>query len=268
MKSMDKIITIRASSLGALFDCPKRWSAIHIDNKRMPSTGKAILGTAIHASTAVYDQSRIDGTGITIDESVGAAVDKINNPEEEVIWADDNPKDAEKIAISLHAKYCQEIAPQQDYKAVEIKCEELVIADLGIALTGTTDRIRQTESGLGIVDLKTGRSVVGSDGKVSTAKHALQQGIYELLASHSTGKKITAPAMIVGMNTAKTSSSQRVGTGEIHGAMDALLGDEENEGILQAASKLIHSGNFYGNSRSMLCHESYCPIYNQCKYRN
>ena len=57
-------ITIRASSLGNLFDCPARWAATHIDGLRTPSNGKARLGTAVHASTAVYDQSTIDGAGM------------------------------------------------------------------------------------------------------------------------------------------------------------------------------------------------------------
>ena len=260
-----EIISIRASSLSGLFDCPARWEAIHIKGKRMTSTGKAILGTAIHASTAVYDQSRLDGSGITIDEAAGAAVDKINNPEEEVVWGDDNKKDAEKIAIALHAKYCQEIAPQQEYVAVETTCEELVIADLGIALTGTTDRIYKTENGFGIADIKTGKTIIGADGSIKTSGHAYQMGVYELLASHVTGEAMSAPSLIIGMNT---SASQRIGTGEIEGAVDVLIGDEENEGVLHAASKLIHSGLFFGNPKSMMCHKNYCPIYNQCKYRN
>ena len=48
----DGIITIRASSLGRLFDCPASWSATHIDGKRTPSNGKAMLGKAVHASAA------------------------------------------------------------------------------------------------------------------------------------------------------------------------------------------------------------------------
>lgn len=79
-------VTIRASSLGSLFDCPARWAATHIDGIRMPSNGKAALGKAVHASTAVYDQSTIDGLGITIDEAAGAAVDAIHRPDEETIW--------------------------------------------------------------------------------------------------------------------------------------------------------------------------------------
>lgn len=262
-----RIFTIRASSLGRLFDCPAAWAATHIDGKRTPSNSKAMLGKAVHASTAVFDQAAIDGSGITIDESAAAAVDTINRPDEEVVWEDDSPQDAEKIAISLHVKYCSQIAPQQTYRAVEVQCDSLVITDLGIALTGTTDRIRETADGLSIVDLKTGKAAVGSDGRVKTAGHAFQMGVYELLAEQASGLQIEGPAQIVGMNTAKTAASQRVGTGEISGAREVLLGDGETPGILEHAARIIHSGSFWGNPKSMMCHARYCGAYETCKFR-
>ncbi len=224
-----------------------------------------MLGKAVHASTAVFDQSGIDGTGISIDEAAAAAVDTIHRPDEDVVWEDDTPQDAEKIALSLHVKYCQIIAPKQTYRGVEIKCERLEITDLGIALTGTTDRVRETADGLAICDLKTGKAAVGSDGNVKTAGHAYQMGVYELLAEQASGVPITGAAQIIGMNTAKTPASQRVGTGEISDARSVLLGDGESPGILEHASRLIHSGSFYPNPKSMLCHERYCPIFKECK---
>jgi len=261
-------ITIRASSLGRLFDCPASWAATHIDGKRTPSNGKAMLGKAVHASTAVFDQSTIDGAGITIDEAAAAAVDTINRPDEDVVWDnDDKPQDAEKIAISLHVKYCTQIAPIQTYRAVEVQCEKLEITDLGIALTGTTDRVRETDDGLAICDLKTGKAAVNADGTVKTAGHAYQMGVYELLAEQASGVPITGAAQIIGMNTAKTPASQRVGTGEIIGARDVLIGDGESPGILEHASRIIHSGNFWGNPKSMMCHQRYCGAYETCKFR-
>ena len=262
-----RIVAIRASSLARLFDCPAAWAATHLDGKRTPSNGKSMLGKAVHASTALYDQSAIDGTGISIDESAAAAVDTLHNPDEDVDWDDDNPSDAEKIAISLHIKYCQQIAPQQTYRAVEVRCESLVLSDLGIELTGSTDRIRETAEGLSIVDLKTGKAAVGSDGRVKTAGHAYQMGVYELLAEHGSGLEISGPAQIVGMNTAKTAASQRIGTGEIVGAREVLLGDGETPGILEHAARIIHSGSFWGNPKSMMCHPKYCAAYQSCKFR-
>jgi len=261
------IVTIRASSLGGLFDCPASWAAKHIDGLRTPSNAKAMLGKAIHASTAIYDQAVIDGAGITINEAAAAAVDTIHRPDEEVDWEDESPVEAERIALSLHSKYCQQVAPLHTYLAVEVQCERLEITDLGLALTGSTDRVIQFDEGAGIGDLKTGKQAVGSDGRVKTSGHAYQMGVYELLAQQASGIKITEPARIIGMNTAKTPASQRVAIGEIAGARDVLLGDGDTPGILEMASRLIHSGDFYGNPRSMMCGPKYCPIHHSCKFR-
>lgn len=262
------IIKVRASSLSSLFDCPARWAATHIEGKRTPGNSKSTLGKAVHASTAVFDQGTLDGAGITIDEAAAAAVDTIHKPDEEVVWEDGStPQEAERIAVSLHAKYCQQIAPQQTYRAVEVLCKDLEITDLGIALTGTTDRVRETAEGLAICDIKTGKAAVGADGTVKTAGHAFQMGVYELLAEHASGERISGPAQIIGLNTAKTPASQRIGTGQIQGARELLLGDDETPGILEHASRLIHSGSFYGNPKSMMCHERYCPAFSTCKFR-
>lgn len=262
------IISIRASSLSELFDCPARWAAKHIDGKTLPSSGAALLGTAVHAGTAVYDSSRLPGgTPVSADDAAGAVVDAIHHPEQEVDWDDNKPQEAERIALALHTPYCMEIAPHQEYAGVELSCERLEIADLGIALTGTTDRVRKTADGHGISDIKTGKTAVGSDGIVKTAGHAFQLGVYELLAEHSSGLAITAPAQIIGLSTGKTVASQRSGIGEVHGARQALVGTEESPGVLQHAARLIQSGDFFGNPRSMLCGEKYCPNFGTCRYR-
>ncbi len=155
-----------------------------------------------------------------------------------------------------------------DYAAVEVKCDSLVITDLGLELTGTADRIYSTKSAdFGVLDLKTGKTVVGTDGSVATKGHAYQLGIYELMAESASGIEINAPAIIAGMNTAKTSVGQRVGLGNIVGAREVLIGNEESPGVLEIASKMIHAGLFAGNPKSMMCNSKYCPLYNKCKFR-
>lgn len=261
-------VLIRASSLSELFDCPARWEAKHIRGLRNPSNGKATLGRAVHASTAAYDISTLEGQGLTIDETAAAAVDAIHNPDEDVQWGEDEkPAEVEKVALALHAKYCKEIAPLQKYKAVEVECANLEITDLKITLTGTTDRIRETEDGFGIADIKTGKAAVKASGEVETKGHAYQLGVYELLAEHASGLPITGNAQIVALNTGKTAQAQRVGMGEIAGAREVLIGDDLMPGILQTASNIIHSGSFWGNPKSMMCHPTYCPAYQQCNFR-
>lgn len=263
------VVSIRASSLPEAFDCPARFEAKHLLGMRSPRSGKALLGTAIHASTAVYDRSRLEQSGITVDEAAAAAVDAIHHPQEDVsLEADERPQDLEDIAVALHARYCTEIAPTQQYAAVEVKCDELVISDLGIALTGTTDRVRQTDAGYGIADLKSGGAAVRADGHVSTHGHAYQLGVYELLAQHASDVPITAPAKIIGLQTAKTARGQRVAVSEdIVGAREVLVGTDDAPGVLQMVAKMIHGGTFPGNPRSMLCGPKYCPRFHNCNFR-
>lgn len=265
---MTEPVAIRASSLGELFDCPARWEAKHLRNMRLPTSGAAQLGTAVHAGTALYDQSRIDGDGLTPDDCAGTVVDALQHPETDVDWEDSSPAETEKIAIPLHHLYCREIAPKQDYMAVEALCDGLTITDLDITLTGTVDRVRVTPEGYGIADIKTGKTAVGADGTVKTAGHAAQVGVYELLAQAALGVAMQAPAQIIGLQVAKTDRGRRAGIGEIAMAREALLDDPDTgSGLLSHAARIVHSGDFYGNPKSTLCSEKYCPAYRICRWR-
>lgn len=263
------MITIRASGLSEWFDCAARAEARQLLGKRTPTTGRALLGTAIHASTAAFDRSTLEGAGLTIDDTAGAAVDAIYKPREDIVLDDDERQDQlEKVAVALHKLYCTKIAPTQEYAAVEVQCERLEISDLGIALQGTTDRVSKVGDGYGVRDLKSGGSAVSADGKVPTKGHAYQIGVYELLAQAASGVPITAPAQVIGLQTGKTERGQRVAVSDpITGARDVLVGDGDSPGVLEIVAKMISSGTFPGNPRSMMCHERYCPIYNQCKFR-
>ena len=260
-------IRIRASSLGELFDCPARWEAKYVRGMRLPRSGAAQLGTAVHAGTAVFDRSRIAGNPVTADEAAGAVVDAVHRPQEDVDWGGDNPREAETIGIALHKRYCREIAPRQHYVAVEATCDRLAIIDLGLVLTGTTDRVTRTEDGYGIADIKTGKSAVAADGTVKTAGHAAQIAVYELLAGQALGCAMEAPAQIIGLQVAKTERGQRVGIGTIAGARGLLVGDEEQPGLLQIAADMLHASRFFGNPRSQLCNPKFCPAHKLCRWR-
>lgn len=267
-------ITIRASALSDLFDCPKRFEARHLLNMHMPSSSRARLGTAVHAGAAAFDSSRLDGSPITVDDAAGALVDALHSNvdddgnDDPVDWGDDNPRELESIGLALHTRYCTEIAPVQDYVAVELRCENLHFQDLGITLRGTTDRVyRNADNQLGIADLKTGATAVSSDNTVKTAGHAAQMGVYTLLAEFALKERLDAPAKIIGMQTGKTARAQRVGIGVIDDVRTPLIGTEDDPGLLEHAANIIKSGSFYGNPRSMLCSEKFCPVYNTCKFK-
>ncbi len=261
-------IKIRASSLGELFDCPKRWHAKHILKKRLPSSPAARLGHSIHAGTEAFDSARLNGAPISTDDAAQALVERLYGIEEEVDWEDVDPRSLESIALSLLTQYCNDIAPQMTYKAVELTCRDLTLTDLGLTLTGTIDRIYENEHGeLGIADLKSGATAVSADYTVKTAGHVAQMGMYTLLAERSLEQEVSAPAVIIGMQTGKTIKAQRVAMGAVTDPKTILVGDEYSEGLLENAAKIIHAGAFYGNPKSMLCSAKFCPAYPTCKYK-
>jgi PD-(D/E)XK nuclease superfamily len=268
MGGFEMMQLIRASSLPELFDCPARWEAKHLRGKRMPMSGKAALGKAIHASTGAFDAATVLGQPITADDAASAAVDSLYHPNEDVDWEDDSIGKAEGVARALHAKYCATVAPTQRYRAVEATCEALTIDDLGITLTGTVDRVYEDDDGnLGIADLKTGKTAVSADGLVKTQGHGLQLATYELLTEYALGIKISAPARIIGLQTGQTDKAQRIACGDIYSPRDALIGTEDSPGALQYAANFLKTGLFYGNPRSQLCGAKFCPNYQTCQFR-
>ena len=265
---MNAPFSIRASSLAELFDCPARWEAKHIRGLRLPIGGAGRMGTAIHEGTTLHDFATLNDTRVSIDDCESVLVDQIWNPDEDVDWADIDQQTAETTGRALLRRYIQTIAPQQDYIGVEVKAEPLTIVDAGITLTGTIDRIYQTADGrLGIGDIKTGKTACAADGTVKTAGHGVQMGVYTLLAEHALGEPVEAPARIYGLTTGKTEKGQHVGVGEIPSPTDALIGSEGRPGLLHHASALLKSGLFYGNPRSTLCSEKFCPAYSTCPFR-
>jgi len=263
------VVTVRASSMHDFFDCAARAEAKQLRGLRTPMAGNAVLGRAIHRSTALFDESTISGKGLTIEETAAAAVDTFANPGDEVSYDDeDDVRQLENTAVALHKRYCLEIAPKQNYAAVEVRCDSLLIEDLGIELTGTADRVYRSENGYGVADVKTGKTAVRADGHVETKGHAYQVGVYELLAASASGLPITAPGKIIGLQTGKTERGQRAAVSEpIEGARDLLIGDDDSPGVLQMLSRMLKTGSFPGNPRSMMCHSKYCPLFQNCKYR-
>lgn len=262
-------VTIRASSFGSLFDCPARWIAIHIEGKRTPSSSNSALGTGVHTGTAVFDESHLpDRTPVSLDDAKQAAFESVTKPREDVDWEDQQPAKVADVAVSLTERYCTLFAPTMDYAAVEISVDSLLLTDLDIILTGHTDRVRRTPEGLGICDLKTGKQAVGTDGKAKTHGHAAQLGVYEIVAETALGVRMDAPAEIIGLQTNLTPDKQRIGVGEIEGAREVLLGNEEHTGLLNVAAQLVHGEIApWGNPKSMMCHKRYCPNFQTCFWR-
>ena len=267
--STGKNYRIRASSFGELFDCAMRWEAKHLLGMTMPNSPRALLGTGVHAGTAVYDLARVTGSPITVDDAVGVAIDAIADriATEGVRWTTEEPprKDIEAIALRVTSRYCEVVAPNYHFEAVELATKPLEIdcgGGLTITLTGTLDRARVRAGTHGITDVKTGRAAV-AQGRASTKKHRAQIGTYELLYEHTTGIPITGPGEILGLNT---SGSFAHGTADVHGAKALLLGGPEHKGLIANAASMFRAGDFHPNPQSTLCDARYCPRYARCPY--
>lgn len=278
-----KSATVRASSFALFFDCPKNWAARNLEGLFLPATAPARIGTAVHRSTAAYDESRVDGVDyLSIDDAADLVVETIRNPDEEVDWMGVNQDKAIAIGVGCHTKYCSEIGSLMEFTAVEQTLESLTIdvplSDdrvVELTLTGTLDRVRreadefmeETTAGEvpvfrerhGVCDVKTGARAVSQ----SPSRHKAQLGVYELLASQS-GHDIDLPAQILAL---QTSSKYDAAVHEVPGAKEMLLGTPGDPGLLTFMADMIERETFYGNPSSMLCNEKYCPVYNSCKFR-
>lgn len=270
MTVQQSVFKVRASSWGRLFDCAHAWEGTHILGLKKASGLRAQLGTAIHASTAAFDLAYMTGEDVRPDDVAEVLVDTLRNPEREVDMTQDDLtlKDAERIGLTLHARYCAEIAPTMHYEAVELETKPFDI-DCGggvvIRLTGTLDRSRLNSwDGLrGIKDLKSGSRAV-EKGVAKVKGHRAQIGTYELLYEHTTGLPITDDGEIIGL---KTSGNPEVAAGGVIKSAKALMvGTDEYPGLLQYAAEMFRSGLFPPNPQTFVCSEKYCARWASCPY--
>lgn len=270
----EPLAVVRASSWPSLFDCSYRWYWQNIVGLRMPSSGNAALGTAIHAGTAAFDESRLTGEQIDVDTAVDTARASLQSPEQEVVWDESlTAKEADGFAVRLTTRYCEEISPTREYAAVELECQALDIGtEYGVVrVTGTTDRIRICEDGSkGISDLKSGGRATekNPDGtrRAVTKGHHIQLGIYTLMAEQASGERLDAPAEIIGLQTTKEAP---VATGEVDDVKTPLIGTEDQPGLIEIAARMLKEGVFPPNPKSMLCSKKYCPAYGvRCPYHD
>ncbi|NIF70981.1 PD-(D/E)XK nuclease family protein [Burkholderia sp. Ap-962] len=265
----DSAYRVRASSWAALFECAYRWEGIHLLGMRNVVGLRAALGTAIHAGTAVFDQSVLDGSGLTADDAAGAFIDKLHDPANEYNPASDDLslRDAERIGLSLTTKYCLEVSPRYTFVAVEMETKPLDI-DCGggiiIRLTGQLDRsrVRRTALGPGIADLKSGSAAV-QNGVANTKGHGPQIGTYEMLYEHTTGELIGDTAEIIGL---KTKGTPEIATAPVKNGKRAMLGEDGEPGLIEFAADMFRTGRFFPNPKSLLCDAKYCPRHGSCKF--
>lgn len=266
-----RIIPIRASSFGTLFDCSLRFEGEQILKLVKRSSLRAWLGTSIHAGTAAFDQAKIDGSPISVSDAGDVMMDLFLSPNHDVNLRDESLslKEAQRIALHLLARYCTDISPQFKFIGVEQKLEPYDI-DCGdglvIRLTGSMDRARAIEAlgGDVVADIKSGSRLM-IDGQVSVKGRAAQTGTYQILKENTDGR-LTVGSQIIGL---QTSSAPQVGISKIFDAKKIVLGDPatpEVPGLLEVAAKMFKAGLFPPNPASVLCDKRYCARWSTCTY--
>lgn len=263
------VFNVRASSFGTLFDCAARFEGEQLMKLYRPSSLRAWLGTSIHASTAAFDQAKLDGAPISADQAADVFVDKLYNATEDVDYKDPklSMKQAEIIGLTLHSRYCAEIAPTMVYASVEMPLVPLEIEVEGviIRLTGTLDRARQVRTSYGkvIADVKSGGRLI-SEGVVSTKGRTAQLGTYEILSEHTDGEE-TAGSQIIAL---QTSTTPQIGVSRVWDAKSRMVGTDEQPGLIEMAAKMFKIGLFPPNPQSVLCDKKYCARWGTCKYHD
>jgi len=255
---------IRASSVASFFDCPARFASINLDHQRLPASAPARIGTAVHASTAAFDQAHGE---LSIEDTADVVLDAILNPDEEVDWGGMPQRKAIEIGIGCHTKYCGEIGRHATYSYIEETLDDLTISvpvmredSLEIVLTGTLDRIRVVEGRQGVCDVKTGARAASQ----APGRHKAQLGVYELLAATQLEIDLELPAEIIGL---QTSNNYDAVVHAVPGARETLVGSEQSPGLLTYMADMLKRETFYGNPSSFLCSPKYCPNWENCKFR-
>ncbi|WP_454737615.1 PD-(D/E)XK nuclease family protein [Cupriavidus necator] len=262
------VFKVRASSWGSLFDCAYKFEWETLLGKGKAAGVRALLGTALHASTAVNDTALVQGKQVKASDSAGVLVDTLNHPEFDVDYrADDlSVRDAERIGLSLHAMYCALIAPTMGYTDVETALDPMDI-DCGggiiVTLTGRMDRARvsKTASGFVIPDLKSGRAVI-TQGQANTKGRSAQLGAYQLLYDHTKGVR-TSGAQIVALST---TTKPAVAVSPVFDARRVMVGGDGTPGLIEYAADMFRSGLFPPNPQSTLCSKKYCARWDHCHF--
>jgi hypothetical protein len=266
-----RIVEVRASSWGRLFDCSYAWEGEHLLGLRRPSGLRASLGTAIHASTAAFDQARIDGAPISISEAADVFIHTLHNPTDDVDYKQDRSitmRDAEQIGLTLHAKYCSEISPQFEFTEVEMRMQPVDV-DCGdgliIRLKGTMDRARVAKGRAGVIipDVKTGARLF-NEGNVILKARSAQLGAYQLMYEDNK-REPTEGAQIIAL---QTTTNAQAGVSRIFDAKRAMIGTKYEPGLIEFAATMFKSGHFQPNPQSALCSEKFCARWDSCIYHD
>lgn len=173
-------VLVSASRLKTWQECPMKWKAIYIDEKRTPPTPALVFGTAIHSALEAFHRARWMGTPVTAAELEGVFAQSLE--------AEAHPIGSEPIDVG-------EDFQRQASKLIELYLERhgndgVAAAELSLTaplfddaqLVGVIDLITDDRR---VVDLKS--SARGSDLFDLAVSHSVQLDAYRWLMQHNAG---------------------------------------------------------------------------------
>jgi hypothetical protein len=278
-----RIVEVRASSWGRLFDCAYAWEGEQLLGLKTPNTIRPALGTAVHASTAAFDEARMQGNPISVSDAADVLIETLHRQDvDEAYDTSLSMREAEVIGLRLHSRYCVEISPRYEFKAVEMRMEpvDIDLDGVTIRLKGTMDRARvartekdidangnvlpgTTRSRTIIPDIKTGGRLI-ADGAVLLKGRSAQLGAYQIMYEQN-AKEPTDGAQIIAL---QTTTAAPVGVSRVFDAKRAMLGTDYEDGLVHFAGTMFKTGHFPPNPQSSLCSPKYCARWATCIYHD
>lgn len=262
---------IRASSLSAYADCPRRAATRLIPReiaaaghtlRSLPASIGAAVGTAVHAGAAVtLKQKLCSGVVTKTDDAYDAARDSLKSAaESDVAFDRDTPNmdAAQKQSFRMLDAWRDGVAPSVEPIAVEERLEAEALP--GLVLSGQSDVIAREARR--VRDLKTG---------ARRGHHRPQLGAYSLLArTHGIDVQEVAEDFVARVSLAKEQPPAETHLHNVTGAEVAAMavlrridsdlrtfrfGDPER-GVLPG-----DPWAFVANPMSKLCSSRWCPAW-------
>lgn len=254
-------VVIRPSAVDQFTSCPRQWALTHIAGLNSIPSGRAAIGTAIHAaaeqgwreSMALHQKS----FG-ALDSLKDLAADSLieQDLQSELRWDDgENIETGIKEARAGVETFVEDIVPFAD---IPIAVEERYTVELDHpvvqSVSGTVDYISKDT----IADIKTSKR------KPVVQSYETQQSIYKLLAEsngHSVQHNMIHGVVLKAKLEAHILALQP-NVEKAKFALNTILDVTEAFQEQKVAPELL----FRGNPKYYLCDAKYCAFYSTCPY--
>lgn len=251
---MNRSTAWHQSTVELMGNCSWRYYLTYVLGLPDPSGLAAQTGTQVHAAVEQYEQGRIDGTPVTMDQMLATACEGLNAEQQEAAkaavgnWWKAKPKDKGPS----HRDW---LAPMRPVAIEEYFTFPLVEGAMPIG--GTIDGIYLDSDRYRVVDLKTASSM--GRWKDSGEGKRLQATMYSVAVQLRYDLDYLPEVTYTVVRTSKTGEVSK----RVHVQPDMedvrVLGDK-----IRAAQHAVDNNLFVKNPAWNLCRPQWCPHYDGC----